>query len=190
MINGILKVLKSKQCYPFVMSKSVSDLNKLTMSKLPVDDVYKFISVSGGFSSVSFIKLVAEKEKILELTASTLRIGEKQFNYLSDLNKKGKLDKATFFIGSIMKSDKNHNKGKYDYYTKFVNVCEENKWKTIVVNNHSKIILMRTDKNYYVLETSSNLNENPKIEQFSFENNKELYDFYYKFFEMVKETKG
>lgn len=45
---------------------------------------------------------------------------------------------------------------------------------------------MRTSENYYVLETSSNLNENPKIEQYSFENNKELYLFYYEFFEKLK----
>jgi hypothetical protein len=29
-----------------------------------------------------------------------------------------------------------------------------------------------------VIETSSNLNENPKIEQFSFENDAELFEFY------------
>ena len=48
---------------------------------------------------------------------------------------------------------------------------------------------MRTKENYYVLETSSNLNENPKIEQYSFENSKELYDFYYDFFDKLEEAK-
>ena len=45
-------------------------------------------------------------------------------------------------------------------------------------NNHSKIILAKTKHNFYVIETSSNLNENPKIEQFNFENSKRLYEFY------------
>lgn len=51
-----------------------------------------------------------------------------------------------------------------------------------VVKNHSKVILLDTDKGKYVIETSSNFNENPKIEQFSFEKSAELYEFYKKSF--------
>lgn len=46
------------------------------------------------------------------------------------------------------------------------------------MQNHSKVTLMRTDCNWYVLETSSNLNENQKIEQFRFENDEHLFEFY------------
>nr|DAI82559.1 MAG TPA: hypothetical protein [Caudoviricetes sp.] len=47
---------------------------------------------------------------------------------------------------------------------------------------------MKTEKNFYVVETSSNLNENPKMEQFSFENDKSLFDWYKKLFiELIKE---
>ena len=45
-------------------------------------------------------------------------------------------------------------------------------------SNHSKLLLFDTDDGKFVLETSSNLNENPSMEQFSFERNAELYDFY------------
>lgn len=38
------------------------------------------------------------------------------------------------------------------------------------------------NENYYVIETSSNLNENPKLEQFSWENDKELFEWYEKLF--------
>ena len=36
--------------------------------------------------------------------------------------------------------------------------------------------------NNYVIETSSNLNENPKMEQFSWENDRGLFDWYKKLF--------
>ena len=124
----------------------------------------------------------------MELSASTLRIGEKQFRELSELHKKNRLERARFFIGSIMKSDMRNSK--YDYFTRFNEVCDQNGWKRILINNHSKIILMRTHENYYVLETSSNLNENPKIEQYSFENNHELYEFYSGVFDMMEEAGG
>lgn len=160
------------------------EIDSLLSGYLPQkSEVIKLVSATGGFASLSFIKYVADREKIKELTASTLRIGEKQFNYLNGLHRQGKLENARFFIGSIMKSDKRNSK--YDYFTRFNQICEKNGWKVAYVRNHSKIILMRTKENYYVLETSSNLNENPQIEQFSFENDKELYDFYENFFNTI-----
>lgn len=47
---------------------------------------------------------------------------------------------------------------------------------------------MKTKNNYYVVETSSNLNENPQIEQFTFENDKDLYEFYYDIFKVIMEV--
>ena len=45
-------------------------------------------------------------------------------------------------------------------------------------------------ENFYVVETSSNLNENPKIEQYSFENDEELFLFYENFFkEAIKNAR-
>ena len=187
-MDGIVKRLKSKQRRTFLLNHSAREIVKLIGALPDTETVYKLISFSGGFASISFVKAVADFEVIDELTASTLRIGEKQFEYLATLQKAGKLVSARFFIGSLMAEDEK-KQGKYNYYGKFNAVCDQNGWKRITVNNHSKIILMRTKENYYVLETSSNLNENPKIEQYSFENSKELYDFYYGFFDALEESK-
>ena len=62
---------------------------KLIGTPPDTETVYKLVSFSGGFASVSFIKAVADAEIIEELTASTLRIGEKQFEYLAALRKAG-----------------------------------------------------------------------------------------------------
>ncbi len=59
-------------------------------------------------------------------------------------------------------------------------ICDEHGWHIHTLNNHSKVHLYDTDAGKFVLETSSNLNENPKIEQFSFEKDAELYEFYLK----------
>lgn len=188
MVNGIAVALNSKYQHPFILNKSINDLKVLLKNNLPdTKTIYKFISISGGFASISFIKYVAGKEIIEELTASTLRIGQKQFYYLEKLADAKRIKKAKFFIGSksIMEGKRKYE-GKYGYFENFENCCKRNNWEYLIVNNHSKIILMKTKNNHYVLETSSNLNENPKIEQYSFENNKDLYDFYYNFFEVLK----
>lgn len=102
---------------------------------------------------------------------------------MNALAKSGKLKNARFLTSSMQKEmDTKHGR---NYAREFKTIADRNGWNMIVANNHSKIILMRTETAHYVLETSSNLNENPKIEQYSFENSKEVYDFYNHFFDCI-----
>lgn len=131
----------------------------------------------GSFSSLGIIEFVASQTKIREFTVSTLRVGAKHLKALDTLHKNGKLDTVNFIVGSVMKNDSKLGK-KYGYYDDLSEVCQKNNWKVIVRNNHSKILLFDTEDGKYVVETSSNLNENPKMEQFSFYKNDEMYGFY------------
>lgn len=142
--------------------------------------VYKFLSVKGGFASINFIDYVAGLEVIQELTVCTLAVGKAQIERLENLKQRKRLKNANFIVSTIFKQ-RGELVDKYGYYDAFQEICDRNKWRYKLTNNHAKIILMRTAQNFYVLETSSNLNENPKIEQFSFETSKELYEFYYRF---------
>lgn len=178
----------SKKRQVFKIGKSLKILDNLIKRPPEKDESIRAVSYEGGFSSISFITYIALKERVEELTASSLRIGTKQLAILEELRKEGKLDKARFVFGTIMKEDEKNKK--YDYYNRLIDISRRNGWEYVAVNNHSKIILMKTNKNYYVLETSSNLNDNPKIEQFTFENDRELYEFYYILFdELMKEGK-
>lgn len=164
----------------FKLIVSLREIEELTKT-LPEDEIcYKFLS-SGGFSSISFVKFIADRAKIKFMFASTLRIGRKHLWVLDELHRVGKLDICEFVVGSIMKNDSDEGKS-YKYYDDLEKVCETNKWGLSVSNNHSKILLFDTDKGKFVIETSSNLNENPKSEQFSFEKDAELYEFYLKAF--------
>lgn len=144
--------------------------------KLPKKDFsLRTISPTKGFSSCSLIMAINELEKIENLHATTLRVGKKEVQAIEDLN----INNVNICVCGISK----HN-GKYDYDDVLKQVAQKNKWNLTYINNHSKIILLKTIKNYYVIETSSNLNENPKIEQFCITNSQELYGWYLN--EMVK----
>lgn len=95
---------------------------------------------------------------------------------LHKLHKDGRLDYAEFVFFNLMESDSE----KYNYFQIMKNICDLNNWKYKSDKNHSKVLLFDTDAGKFVIETSSNLNENPKIEQFSFEQDEELYKFYMK----------
>jgi len=168
-----------KKRLSFNVMRELRSLEQL-VKELPTNTVYKFIS-QGNFSSIAFIKFVADRTHIKTLTVSTLRVGKKHLAVLDTLYKQGKLGKVNFIVGSIMKDGSTKDK-EYKYFDILTDTCNKNGWGVTVLNNHSKILLFDTDKDKYVIETSSNLNENPNMEQFSFEQSNELYVIYYNAF--------
>lgn len=165
--------------------RSVFEVEEAMKNELPDNKtVYKFIS-NGGFSSISFVIYIADKFTINNFYVSTLSVGKKELRMLDVLHDEGKLKNCNFVVGTILKEGNGKN---YGYYDALENVCIKNNWKFKATKNHSKILLFETTNGKYVLETSSNLNENPKFEQFSFEKSEDLYNYYLQFFEeMLKD---
>lgn len=161
------------QGYKFHIIAELQQIEKL-ISDLPNENEVHFFISSGNFSSIGFIKFVAERTKINNLSISSLRVGKKHLKVLDVLKSQGKLGKVNFVVGSIMKQDSKVGKS-YGYYDNLLSVCQKNDWTVTVANNHSKIINFDTDSGKYVIWTSSNLNENPKIEQFVFLKSEEIY---------------
>lgn len=177
-IDAIVQRVFEKKRVFFDLKKQKKQLAELIKEPPKKTETLRFLSSKDGFSSIAFISFIANKEKIEELSVSTFRIGVKQAEELANLRNTGKLDKAFFVTGRI----KSIQSDKYDYFTQISNLFSKIGFKMMECSNHSKIILMRTSKNWYVVETSSNLNENPSIEQFIFSNSEELYNFYYQLF--------
>ena len=190
-ICGLVKKMKSKERKMFFVDDEVGQLEALLGNPPTKQECYKMLSVGGGYSSIGLIKYIAENEVINEMYVSTFRIGRKQFDVITELKDKGKLGKCAFVTSQTQQKvdcAMIYNGTTYNYYEYICEKCKEYGWVLKAYDNHSKLILMRTDKNYYVVETSSNLNENPKMEQFSFENDKSLYEWYKKLFiELIKE---
>lgn len=161
------------QGYKFHIIAELQQIEKL-ISDLPEENEVHFFISNGNFSSIGFIKFVAERTKINKLSISTLRVGKKHLQVLDVLKNQGKLDNVNFVVGSIMKQDSKIGKS-YGYYDSLLTVCQKNNWTVTVANNHSKIINFDTDSGKYVIWTSSNLNENPKIEQFVFLKSEGIY---------------
>lgn len=169
-------LMKQKQkAKRYSIMRSTYEL-EMEIPQLPENEVYKMVS-DGRFSSISFVKYIADRTKIHEMYVSSFRIGRKELQLIDALHDTGRIGMCHFAVGTLMENDGSRGK-KYHYYDDFKNVCDKNGWEYITVNNHSKILLFDTDTGKYVIETSSNLNENPKIEQFSFERDEGLYDFY------------
>lgn len=184
-VNGLVLKMFAKKRTLFNVEKEVKQVCALIDEPPKKDEVFKFLSCGGGFSSIGFINYVATLEDIEELYVSTFRIGKLQFGTLLNLHKNGCINEVHLITSSTQsKTDvfAEYKGKKYNYYEYIVSKCKQQNWKLTVFDNHSKLILMRTRKNWYVIETSSNLNENPKCEQFSFENDETLFNWYKELF--------
>lgn len=130
------------------------------------------------------------EDEVIKLISS-LAVGAKHAECLDVMAEQGNLGHAEFYVGTVMGMDrktKTVKRGMRDRGYVLKGIAEKRGWEVVICKNHSKILLMDTDRGRYVVETSSNLNENPKFEQFSFEKNDELYDFYRSFFDGLKRS--
>lgn len=186
--HGLRVVLPSKRSRFHVMREKAA-IDELIDGLPGPDEVFKLLSF-GAFSSIGLIRYVADRGRIEDLTVSSLAVGADQAMCLDVLAREGKIGKARFFVGSVMGMDrrtKTVKAGIRDRAVVLSELCRTHDWEAMICRNHSKIILMRTAIGHFVVETSSNLNENPKFEQFSFENNEALYKFYEMFFDELTE---
>ena len=178
-IDAVVAKLNVKSRKTFCIESESMQLENLIKAPPTKNECYKMLSGKNGFSSIAVIQYIATREVIEELYVSTFRVGQAQMQVLDDLS--DRIKKAVFITSTLQGVEQ--GKEKYNYGEFCADVCKKNGWTYLPYNNHSKVILMRTKKNYYVCETSSNLNENPKLEQYSFENNKQIYEFYLKMFD-------
>lgn len=177
-----IKLICSKKRTKYYIAKSQHLLNQI-LNKMPdKTENYKLISPEKGFSAINLILYVLQSEIINNLYISSLCIGKKEAGILAANGISGKIKKAFMCVSIIMKSNK-----KYKYWEYLEKVAENNGWIIKSIRNHSKIILMETNKNNYVVETSANLNKNPQVEFYNIENDIEVYNFYKNFFEEVME---
>lgn len=148
-------------------------------AELPRDgESLRAISYAGGFSSCSVVLWIAAKTKIERMFVSTLRVGKKEIDAIKDLHESGKLDSASFVLCGISKENKSLKGKDYGYTEYFEEKCAECGFEWCYAKNHSKIILLDTSEGKFVIETSSNFNENPKVEQFCITKSDLIYDFY------------
>lgn len=170
-IFGELNAVKTHQEREprFNLIKAVAKLGAVEVVP-PAGESIRMISPRGGWSSCALVMAIAQKTDIRELWATSLRVGLKELRAIEGLQ----IPKVHLCLGSIQR----RTAKKYDYASPLEEAAERYGWSVHYANNHSKVILLDTSAGGITIETSSNLNENPQIEQFCVTNSAELLDWY------------
>lgn len=142
------------------------------------NEVYR-IRTQTQANLISIIFKIIAVRNIDELTIATYTINRKYFDMLLQLLEKGRIIKLNLLIASsYIFRDKEY----YDFLKATCKKLFENYDIHLTFAwSHFKITLIKCNEDYYHLEGSMNYSQNNMAENLVFSNNKELYDFDYKF---------
>jgi len=159
-------VENSKENYDNLLRYYSFENTKINLQIPKKNEKYGFFDVR-NFTGLNMLNIIAKKEKITDLHLFIYSTGKKNIAEVKKIIEKYKIKNITFFLSGFIK--------RMLTYTLPVYFSISNNIKFF--NHHSKIILIKTNKNYYFINSSENLNSNSKIEHTEIFNNKDYYNF-------------
>lgn len=147
----------------------------------PFKDGYSYHFITAGdVDSLSFLKTILRHQDIDYCLASTWCMSGDDILQFDQWLEAGKIKKLDFYVGEIFP-------GTYRFeYKKLKEIFEKYKCGRIAVfKNHSKIYAGYGSKFYFGIETSSNINTNPRTENACITIDKGLFEFYKEYFDGI-----
>lgn len=140
--------------------------------------------VNGSFIFGDFIEalLVEKNVQCQEMYISTLGLSQENIDSLHGLLTQDYIIELNLMISNYFYSHEKHKM--IPYLLGELDI--DDRFQLIVCRNHTKIALMKISDFRLVLTGSSNLRSSKNIEQFVLQESKELYDYYYHFFQEHK----
>jgi len=141
-------------------------------------DSYHVIT-GGDVDALSYLKVVLRQQDLDYLLFSTWCMASEDVYQFQDWLESGKIKKVDAYVGEIFP-------GTYKLeYALLKQVIEKYGGRVAVFKNHSKIFAGYGDKFHFGIETSANINTNPRTENGCITIDKEIYDFYKEYFDGI-----
>lgn len=167
--KAIKRVIKNNNLH-YLKAKALSDL-----CVKPLQGQQYRIVTEKQFNAYALILYLLQTEIIEELNIAIYRINEPTVVSIIELIEQGKIKRANFVISNFFNQTKKPEKWAIllrDYCSK------SDKCTHRYTHNHAKVVTIKTNSGYYVFEGSGNMSDNARIEQYVFENNKDVFDFH------------
>ena len=138
--------------------------------RLPEPGEIKFLQTIKAFNAFTFVELISRLSFIQELTASTYSISMKVIDALQEMKRNGRIDKINLMISdSMMKRNPKVSDSINAWATVDPMVSVVYSW------NHSKVVAIKTETDYFCIEGSGNWGENACYEQYVVVNDESVY---------------
>ena len=134
----------------------------------------------GDVDSLTYLRVIVKQQRIRYAVISTWCMALTDIKEIESWIEAGYINRIDFFCGEIFRGT----------YTKEYNelkaVCRRHGCKMSIFRNHSKIMLVYGERFNAVIESSANVNTNPRTEQTCITLDDGLCDFYLDFFNGIK----
>ncbi len=112
----------------------------------------------GDVDSMSFFKHVLKQQRVEYLAISTWCMAGADVDDLESWYDRGFIKRVDFYVGEIFP-------GSYpDVYEKVKAFCRRSGGRLVVFRNHSKVMIIKGEKFDCLIESSANVNTNPRSE--------------------------
>ena len=160
--------------------RAFSETQLLDICDLPFrkGDSYHFIT-GGDVDGLSYLKIVLRQQDLDYCLMSTWCMAFEDVYQIKDWLEAGKIKTMDAYVGEIFP-------GTYRLeYALLKPTIEENGGRVAVFRNHAKIFAGYGDKFYFGIETSANVNTNPRTENGCITIDKKLFEFYKAYFDDI-----
>ncbi len=141
-------------------------------------DSYHFIT-GGDVDALSYLKIILRQQDLDYLLFSTWCMAAEDIYQIKDWLEAGKIKKIDAYVGEIFP-------GTYKLeYNLLKPLIEEYGGRVCVFRNHSKIFAGYGDKFYFGIETSANINTNPRVENGCITIGKDIFTFYKNYYDEI-----
>jgi len=171
------KTLSTYECRKYTTEQALLD----AFDEWHLQEGYAYHVVTfGDIDALSYLLFVAKQQKIKYCLISTWAMGNKDIEEIEKLLEKGIIEHIDFFVGEIFKArySKEHQMLK-DLHTKYGS-------KVVLFRNHSKIMCIKGYRYDCLIESSANVNRNPRCENTVITVDTGLTDWYIDFFEKIR----
>ncbi|MDR1938331.1 MAG: hypothetical protein LBQ73_07525 [Tannerellaceae bacterium] len=136
---------------------------------------------AGDVDSLSYLKVVLRQQNLEHCLFSTWCMAAEDVLQIEEWVEAGRIKKLDAYVGEIFP-----NQYRIEYSMLKAMFKKYDCGRIAIFKNHSKIYAGYGDKFYFGIETSANINTNPRTENGCITIDKGLYDFYRAYFDGIK----
>lgn len=134
----------------------------------------------GDVDSLTYLRMIVKQQKIKYMVLSTWCMSITDIEEIKSWIEKGYINRVDFYVGEIFTSR---------YAKEFVvlkDLCKATGSRVALFRNHSKVMAGFGERFDFVIESSANVNTNPRCEQTTIILDRELAIFFKEFYDGIK----
>jgi len=179
---------KPRQKRSTCLKRSDKNIYRRAFSETQLLDVVGFdfkdgesyhVITGGDVDGLSYLKVILRQQDLDYCLMSTWCMASEDIYQIQEFLEQGKIKKMDVYAGEIFP-------GTYRLeYALLVPIIEKHGGRVAIFRNHSKIFAGYGDKFAFGVETSANVNTNPRTENGCITIGQEIYEFYKEYFDGI-----